>query len=152
MGKIVIVGIELNEVEDNALRIEAARAGLSKRKFARKIVTDWLEENHVKNLREIYDNILDGIIANTTENSAERNELLDTVLSFSDSCAELVKLTIRTESGKINHNAEIEDISAKIENKQQVLNAFCATAKIMPFPNKPILDLAFEFVNEYRNI
>jgi len=148
MSDLVIVGIELSESEDNALRVEAAKAGLSKRKFARQIVVNWLEDNHIKNVREVYNDILHGIISRTEEGSDERNELLDSLLAVSDGCGELVKLIIKAESTGIKHDKS--EIISKIDFNRNRINDFCGLHSITPLPYKPIEILAFELVDEYR--
>ncbi len=148
MSDQVIVGIELSENEDNALRVEAAKAGLSKRKFARQIVVDWLKENHTKNVRELYNDILHGIISGTEEGSDERHVLLDSLLAVSDGCGELVKLTIKSESTGIEHDTS--DIISKIDFNRNRINDFCGLHSITPLPYKPVEILAFELVDEYR--
>ncbi len=148
MSDLVIVGIELSESEDNALRVEAAKAGLSKRKFARQIVVEWLDENHVKNVREIFNDILHGIVSNTQEGSDERNELLDSLLAVSDGCGELVKLTIKAESTGVSQDKT--EVISKIGFNRNKINDFCKIHGITPLPLKPVDVLAFELVDEYR--
>lgn len=148
MSDFIIVGVEIDEGEDNALRVEAAKAGLSKRKFARKIVVDWLEENHVKNMRDIYNDILHGIIARTSEGSVERNGLLDSLLAISDGCGELVKLIIKSESTGVVHDKT--EVIAKIDFNRTKINEYCKAHNITPFPDKAVDILAFELIDGYR--
>ncbi len=149
MGDFIIVGVELTESEDSALRIEAAKAGMSKRKFAREIIVNWLRENHIKSIKEIYNDILQGIINHAA--GERRNYLLDTLMALSDNCAELVKLIIKMESAKSENDEELKiKISKKIESSLKTINDFCQTFQITPFPNKPAEVFAFEFINEYR--
>lgn len=152
MSNIVIVGVELTENEDNALRIEAAKTGLSKRKFARKVICDWLNENHVVSLRKIFHDVMLGVATRTREGTDERKELLWALLALSDGCGELVKLIIKKESAEedIDLDVDIDKCAVKIEEYRSKLNDFCVKAKITPFPERPVDAFAFELINEYR--
>ena len=48
----IIVGVELTESEDSAFMIEAYKAGMSKRKFAREIIVNWLRKTISRALRK----------------------------------------------------------------------------------------------------
>lgn len=147
MEKPVIVGVELTEQQDRNLRVEAAKLGLSKRKLAAQIIVAWLEEHHVKTLREILNEIIEGI-ASKAANTQEKNKLLDTVSSFIDNCTELVSLTVKEDSTGIKQDKNA--VRKKIKINLDEINEFCFKHNITLIPVHEIDNLAFDIMEEFK--
>lgn len=147
MEKLITVGVELTEDIDRDLRIEAAKRGLSKRKLAAQIIVEWLEQNHVKSLREILDDIMVGIAANTADNE-EKDRLFNTLSAFIDGCTKLVSLTIMESSTGIKQDMEV--VRGNIRTNLEVINKFCKEHGISCLPEREIEDLAFDIVEEFK--
>lgn len=147
--KKVITGIELTQGEDNKLRVEAAKANLSKRVFAAKIVIDWLEENYTKTLRDIIRDINKTVITTVTDEK-EREILSNAVLNFVDGCMDLVKADILTKSLK-TQTGNKETIIKDLEKNIQIINNFCTLSSITPIPDESLRELAYLVVNEYKD-
>lgn len=147
MAKI-ITSIELTEEEDRKLRVEAAKQGLSKRGLAAQIIIEWLNVNYSKNLRDIVRDINIEIM-DVIEDKEEGEILIDDVLNFIDGCMELVKINI-VENSVDTELKKKETIIKNLTDNIETINEFCKLHGITPIPDRPLDDLAFELVNEYR--
>jgi len=147
MEKMTGIGIELTQQEYHALNVEAAARGMSKRRLAQKIVSDWIKENNPITLRGIISRIMEGIKTNTS--GEEQDRLLNTVIDFSDGCATLVRMII-TEKASGKPQDKKETLCNELEANRKVLNDFCLRLNLPQIPELPIEKLVFEYVEEYR--